>query len=331
MQNTGFMEYLEEQKLDSDMMKKSLKIVTNFTLFLIRNEKTINTVEIEDVHNFSAILIEKEKNTYDNYLALLRYGLFNGIETIIIPIMELLDGREMFPNFSKRLIDEYDEDVRNEVFRDIEIPPLGLHPKKRPAYAKKLVNRFIQKFGEEKSVKFFAIGLRDKYTESYKQSREDYLKASNIDDFLFQKRLKFLKTLKKHNTDNSLFFTQKIDTSVIDYVKNDPTIESGVRDGKTVNITKIPYMSLPYLNATSKKKKAYYFCHNPMIREALLDEEQPVSPIFCNCSGGYYKNFWEAVLDQTVAVELIESVIMGDNVCRFALHLPDSVLEKLLD
>ena len=72
----------------------------------------------------------------------------------------------------------------------------------------------------------------------------------------------------------------------------------------------------------------YNFCHNPMIREALLDEEQPVSPIFCNCSGGYYKNYWEAVLDHPVEVELLESVMKGDNVCRFALHLPDSALEK---
>jgi hypothetical protein len=242
--------------------------------------------------------------------------------------MEHLDGSEMFPNFSKRLIDEYNEKTRNEIFRDLDVPPLGLHPKERPVYTKNLVERFIQKFGEEESIKFFAIGLRDKYTESYKQPRENYLKTPSIDDFLDQKRIKFMKTLKEHEIEKSLFFTQRIDKSVIEHVERDPTIESGVRNGKVVTITKIPYMTIPYLKATTKKERTYYFCHNPMIREALLDEEQPVSPIFCNCSGGYYKNYWEAVLDQPVEVELLESVIKGDNVCRFALHLPESIVRN---
>ena len=328
MQIEDFRKFLEKRKLEPKVIENSLKIVKECESFLSNMGKTFLNNEVEDVHVFSSVLIEKEKNTYENYLSLLRYGFFTENENLIIPSMEILDGSEMFPNFSKRLIDEYGEDVRNEIFDDLDIPPLGLHPKKRPTYTKKLVKRFIEKFGEEESVKFFAIGLRDKYTDSYKGPRENYLTASSIDDFLHQKRSKFLNTLEKHEEENSLFFTQKIDSSVIDYVKNDPTIGSGVRDGNIVTITKIPYMSIPYLQAKTKKEKTYYFCHNPMIREALLDEEQPVSPIFCNCSGGYYKNYWEAVLDQPVEVELLESVIKGDKVCRFALHLPKSVLEK---
>jgi hypothetical protein len=295
MQNEGFKEYLEGKKIDTKVIEKSL---------------------------------QRKENTFDNYVALLRYGLFTEDENLIIPSMEHLDGSEMFPNFSKRLIDEYNEKTRNEIFGDLDVPPLGLHPKERPVYTKNLVERFIQKFGEEESIKFFAIGLRDKYTESYKQSRENYLKAPSIDDFLDQKHIKFMKTLKEHEIEKSLFFTQRIDKSVIEYVERDPTIESGVRNGKVVTITKIPYMTIPYLKAKTKKERTYYFCHNPMIREALLDEEQPVSPIFCNCSGGYYKNYWEAVLDQPVEVELLESVIKGDNVCRFALHLPESIVRN---
>jgi hypothetical protein len=59
----------------------------------------------------------------------------------------------------------------------------------------------------------------------------------------------------------------------------------------------------------------------------LKDEDQPIDPIFCNCSGGYYKNYWEAVFDQPVKVELLESVLMGDQVCKFALHLPPEIIE----
>ncbi len=320
--------FLEKRELKSEVIENSLKIVNEFELFLSEKGKTLTNSEIEDLHSFSTILIKEKKNSYENYLALLRYGFFMQEENIIIPSMELLDGSEMFPNFSKRLTEEYGEEIRNEIFGELDVPPLGLHPKKRPEYTKKLVRRFIQKFGEEKSIKFFAIGLRDKYTDSYKKPRENYLKAQSFDEFLDQKRTKFLQALRRHEEEKTLFFTQKIDSRVLKHVESDPTIESGVRKGNILTITKIPYMSIPYLEATTKKEKAHYFCHNPMIREALLKEEEPVSPIFCNCSGGYYKNYWEAVLDQPVEVKLLKSVIKGDSVCSFSLQLPNSILDN---
>ena len=88
-------------------------------------------------------------------------------------------------------------------------------------------------------------------------------------------------------------------------------------------------MTKQYIEETDKRKKRYYYCHCPWVREALKEEDQPVSPIFCNCSGGYYKNYWEAVLDHSVKVELLESVIKGDSVCKFALHLPQEIMETL--
>ncbi|HDZ18238.1 hypothetical protein LCGC14_1033790 [marine sediment metagenome] len=63
-----------------------------------------------------------------------------------------------------------------------------------------------------------------------------------------------------------------------------------------------------------------------MVREAFLDEDQPISPIFCHSSSGYYKNYWEAVLEHPVKVELLETVLKGDLVCKFALHYPEELV-----
>ncbi|MFX0087720.1 MAG: hypothetical protein ACFFAU_18865 [Candidatus Hodarchaeota archaeon] len=327
MQIEAFKEYLQDKNLASENIENSIQVLNEFKNFLQKVNKSSEKIKYDDLHKFSAFLIENGKNTFENYLSLLRYGHFTKNKELIIASMELLDGREMIDNFSRRLVEEFSEEVRNEIFDNELVPPLGLHPKKKPEITKKLVKRFIAKFGEEKSREFFAIGLRDKYTESYKKQRETFLETNNIDIFLDQKRRKFLKTLESHLKDKSLFFTQEINSDVIDYVKNDPTIESGVRDGNVVIITKIPYMTIPYLNSSNKKEKRYYFCHNPWIREALFEENRPISPIFCNCSGGYYRNYWEAVLNHhPLKVELLESVIKGDNVCRFALHLPQEIV-----
>ncbi|MHA2233559.1 MAG: hypothetical protein ACXAB4_13840, partial [Candidatus Hodarchaeales archaeon] len=296
--------------------------------FLAKTENSAETATYDDLHSFSAHLIENSNNSYENYVALLRFGYFRKNNPLIIASMELVDGSEMIANFSQRLIEEYGENVRNEIFDNSPVPPLGLHPKKKPEITKKLVNRLLAKVGREKAKEFLAIGLRDKYTESYKQARKTFLQTANIDDFLKIIYQELLKTLDQHLQEKTLFFTQAVDESVIAHVQNDPTIEGGIREGNQVVITKIPYMTKQYLETTKEREKRYYFCHCPWVREALLEEDQPIDPIFCHMSGGYYKNYWEAVLDHPVKVELLESVIKGDTVCKFALQLPPEFIPK---
>ena len=327
MEFDGFKEYLQEQKLSTDKIDNTVSTLKDFNEFLSKHDNTIEKATYDDIHNYSAYLIENKKNSFDSYVNLLRFGYFMKNNLIIIAIMENIDGSEIMVNFSERLKDEFGEEVRNKIFGDIEVPPLGLHPKKKPNITKKLIENFLTNVEHEKCATFLANGLRDKYTESYKTSREKYLKAKNIDDFLEIKRQDFISTLTKHLEEESLFYTQEIDESVLEYVKSERGMtEAGIREGNRVFITKIPYMTKQYLKETDEKLKKYYYCHCPWIREAFIEENQPVDPIFCNCSGGYYKNFWEAVLDQPVKVELLESVLKGDSVCKFALHLPHDVI-----
>ncbi len=326
----GFKEFLQERKLDQNKIAAAIDIINEFDELLSKSKKSVENITYNDLHNFSAYLIEKKKNSFDNYVNLLRFGYFKDNKQVIIASMEVIDGGEVIENFSKRLVEEFSEEVRNEIFDDIEIPPLGLHPTKRPEITRKLIERFISKVDHDKCIAFLANGLRDKYTDSYKPAREKFLKARNIDEFLEIKSQDFIETLTKHRDEDSLFFTQEIDDSVLKFIKNQQGMtEAGIREGNKVIITKIPYMAKQFLSETDEKKKKYYYCHCPWVREALLEDDQPVDPIFCNCSGGYYKNFWEAVLDRPVRVELLNSVLRGDEVCKFALHLPQEIVDAI--
>lgn len=323
-----FKNYLQERKLNTAQIKAAVDIVKEFSQFLAEHDKSIENAIYDDLFAFSAYLIENKKNSFDNYVGVLRYGHFRKNNELIIASMEILDGSEIFENFSKRLTEEFGSDSRDAIFGDLGVPPLGLHPQKKPEITKQLIERFLAEADRGDCIEFLAKGLRDKYTESYTRPRELFLEAGSIDKFLQVKHQNFVKTLENHLQEKTLFFTQEVDEQVIDYVKRDQTIEAGVREGDQVIISKIPYMTKDYLNATDEKKRRYYYCHCPVFREALQEEDQPVDPIFCHCSGGYYKNFWEAVLEQPVKVELLESVLLGNEVCKFALNLPASVLEE---
>jgi len=59
---------------------------------------------------------------------------------------------------------------------------------------------------------------------------------------------------------------------VLDFVRSDPEMGGGRREGNVIYETKIPYMTKLYLAETDPKLKRYYACHCPWAREAIKNE-----------------------------------------------------------
>ena len=324
----GYTDFLKQKNISLEEITNAVTVIEQFESFLHEIGSDLTKIIYNNVHDFSAKLIQENSNTYQNFVYILHFGHYLNNHDIIIATMDTLDGGEMFPNLSKQLIEKYGQEFHDEIFTGVELPPLGLHPKKKPVIIKKLVSRIIEKLGPEKSIEFFKPGLRDKYPDSYVKGHDMFQKSHDIDELLKFKHQTLVDNLTKHYEANSLFFTQLVTKEVLEFVRNDQKISAGIRDGNRIFMKKIPYMTSLALSETDTRKRNYYVCHNPMIREALLEEDQPIDPIFCNCSGGFIKNYWEAVLECPVDVELIDSVIKGGKFCEFAVHLPAEIVEK---
>ena len=54
----------------------------------------------------------------------------------------------------------------------------------------------------------------------------------------------------------------------------------------------------------------------------------PISSTFCHCAKGYIIKYFEAVFQRPLKVELLQSVVNGDEVCQFAIHLDDELLGR---
>ncbi|MCG3259380.1 MAG: hypothetical protein H7644_06520, partial [Candidatus Heimdallarchaeota archaeon] len=168
------------------------------------------------------------------------------------------------------------------------------------------------------------------YYEWRKPDRERFLKSQNIDEFLAEKRKRFMESLEKHEKEGTLFFTQEINKEVLEYVKDRPEIEGGIRKGNILTVSKIPHETINYLNETDKLMKTYYYCHCPWVKESIKDGSVDELPnIFCNCSGGYYRSYWEIVLDHPVKVKVVKTVLNGDPICEFDILLPDEIVKNL--
>ena len=109
--------------------------------------------------------------------------------------------------------------------------------------------------------------------------------------------------------------------AVIDFIAADPGwIEPPVRNGNEIYSEKNPRDPKAYAEAKTddERKKAYCFC--PIIRENL---NRGMSKTYCYCGAGWYRQQWEAATEKEVRVEILTSILNGDEKCSFKVILPE--------
>ncbi len=109
--------------------------------------------------------------------------------------------------------------------------------------------------------------------------------------------------------------------AVIDFMKNDPGWnEPPVRNGNEIYVEKKPADPKAYAEAKTdlERKQAYCFC--PIIKPNI-DKGMPGS--YCYCGAGWFRQQWEAATNKEVRVEILTSILNGDDKCSFKVILPE--------
>jgi hypothetical protein len=325
----GFREFCMKRKLDEKTIRAHTRVAREFESLLKNKDgdRNLSSATLDDLQSYVGKLMENDMNTWENLLGLLRYARFAGNRQVEIALLELLDGSDVLKNLSETIRQTFGEAIRNEVFEGISLPPLGTQSKNKAKVTKKFMERMETKLGEEKSKEILLTGPDAVPKEEYLTERKMFLASNDIDDFLKKRHEKYIDSLEKHMKERSLYFAQEIDEEVLDYVRNTPTCSNGVRDGDIIYVTKIPYMAKKYLHEKEEKKKRFYYCHCSWVREAILSDLK-VSPNFCYCSAAFEKRPWDVIFDQPVEADVVETVLKGDLVCKFAVHIPKEYTES---
>jgi hypothetical protein len=80
-----------------------------------------------------------------------------------------------------------------------------------------------------------------------------------------------------------------------------------------------------YERATDPVEKRYLACFCPLVRDAIRDGKE-VSRTFCHCSGGWFVQEWEIVFGEKPEVDLVATVLAGDDSCVFSVRIPQGFL-----
>lgn len=319
----GFRRFLAKRNLTEKVVKAHIDIVRQFEDHLKVKDKTngIERATSDDFDDFSKIMVKEGKCSFDNMLALARYALFSNNKTLTVHALELIDGADVMENLSKNLKQRVGEDKWREVFGRIELPPPGTHPRDKLKITKIVMDRLEAKLDKEKCREVLSSNLHYVPDEAFASSKKAFKESKNVDDFLEKRHREYVEELAKHAKEKTLYYTQEVDDDVVEYVRNTPTCQVGVREGDVIYVTKIPYMAKKYLHEKNEKMKRYYYCHCPWVRESIKSGTH-VSPDFCYCSAGFEKRLWDVIFGRPVKADVLQTVLKGDIVCKFAIHIP---------
>ena len=295
-----------------------------FLEFLKEDGISMDSIPEVKIVQYTEIITSKNEETILDFLrVIINYANFTKKYDYIIEVIDIVEGYNAMDNLYARVAEHFDEEIRDEIFKDITIPTLGIHPDKKPDFTKEIMKRMEERIGEEKTIELLSPCLHGRPVEPIKRDREDFLKLKNIDKFLELKKKEFIERLQKHRDDGTLEYAQYVDDEVIEYVKNSRTITPGIREGDKIIVTKIPYQMQKFLNTEDERMKRYFSFYCAWVRGAIKKgKEQDISKNFCHCSAGFFKQYWDIIFDQSVIVEPIETPLTGALECKFVVHIP---------
>jgi hypothetical protein len=90
------------------------------------------------------------------------------------------------------------------------------------------------------------------------------------------------------------------------------------RDGNVIYEVRSPRDPAAFAAATTPHEKQLAACYCPLMRAT----RRVVSKEYCHCSAGWYKGIYEGIFGTTARVEVLQSIISGDDSCKFAIRLP---------
>jgi hypothetical protein len=320
MDENGFRAYLEGRQIPEEEILASIRLTRRLESFAKNHNKPTK----KEVLDFSKQLIAQGQNTVANYYALARYAYFTGNHPVYIAVVDLLDGSEAMGNFFEKAADTLGTERRDQIFEGVALPELGLPNLEKVKITQTVMSRLVEDASSDECKEILSDSLRDLDEAWYANEKKLYVECDSLDEFLDKNAENFIAQLEELRDEGKPFFTQFITDEVVEFVRNEPMISRGKREGKILYEVKIPHQTAEFLAEADPQKKRYYYCHCPWVKESLSNGSSEIPATFCNCSAGFHKKRWEAIFGQKLKAEVIESVLQGDDWCKIAIHLPEA-------
>jgi len=98
--------------------------------------------------------------------------------------------------------------------------------------------------------------------------------------------------------------------------------EKPVRRGNVITMRKNPFNPEGYASAVTPAERRKAYCHCSFVHPYLDEIPSRLSPTFCFCGAGWYRQLWEGILGQPVKIEHLETLLKGNDQSTLTITLP---------
>ena len=329
MNERNFQLFLEEKEIGKDTIENFLSKLRDFEIYLKKENLNLDSVNPNKLVEYTEHLVSVDKDSVLDFLrTILNYANYSKKYDFITKTIDLVESFNAMDNLYSRVAEIHGKPIRDEIFRNLVIPPLGVHPEKKPTFTKIIMARIEDKLGQESTIDLLSPCLHGRPPDDIERDKK-LLAELGIDSFLLKKHQDLIKRLETHRDDGTLEFAQIVDEEIIDFVRNNKELGAGVRKGNFLHISKIPYQTKKFLTSNDDIFKKFYLCYCPWVRGALKDgTDSELSNNFCQCSAGWYKLYWDQIFEESIDITPIKSALKGDLECSFTIKLPEKFLNN---
>ena len=314
-------DFAKQHGLSAEQAADRIAAVRALEQWLITRDLSLETAAKPDIRAYLDELITLRQNTAERLRSLTRYFQLTGQNEIYLYFTSILGPEGVLESIAKQLADQQGSEKADAILDGLSYAPLGSDPAAYPPVTHAFMER-LEHALPENAIRSALCGNNHQIPASAFQAEQEYYRnADSLEHYLVDRHKRQVATLQRYCDAGSVWFEQVITQEVVDYVAANQEILSAVCNDKTLYITKIPYSPAEYLAEQDPQKKRYYACHCPFVRDAIRKGEPKISDQWCYCSGGFAKYPYELLLNRPLTVRLLQSVLRGDSVCRFAVDL----------
>ncbi len=323
---------MQKQKFSDLYLRNNLSEELDKALHLLEELETqfnnMDDIYEERLDEIIDYLVKNNLNSVESFVVLMRYYKTINRHDLFIHLTRYTGMLDVIENILKRLKSYVDKENFEEITNGYEIPFLGVSPYKLPNYADDLMNR-LNKNLDSDLVEKVLTGNNHSLSEASQLSEKiEYENSESLEQYLKARHKRKVEELTKHYQEHKVWYEQTITQEVIDFVANNQEVLSARLVDHKLYITKIPYDTLAYLNASDSVSKKYFGCHCPFAREAIKSGEPKLSEKFCYCSAGFAKFPFEVILGQKLPIKCLETILGDSEICRFEIDLSEIEYKK---
>jgi hypothetical protein len=300
----------------------AVNAVRAFEAGLGRAGSTLESFPLDGLKEYLAGLASRGENGRETLLAIARYCFITHRDEAYIYFTAVLGRADLFDALAERLESIAGADIRARVFEGVWAPPDGAPPEDAVGPTITVVDRMRSALGADVCARVLSGNIHRIPASSFQGERERFLAASSMDAYLADKHARAVAELERYLTQGRLWYEQKITPRVIEFVRGNPEVLGGVRQGDRILFMKIPYAPDDWLRETDALERRWLYCHCPLARASIKGPGPRVPGLFCNCSAGFEKLPFGAAFGIEPEVEVLESILAGNERCRFSIEIP---------